>query len=179
MIYYYFTSFSEFFFHSLFPHFSPQYLWMLKVIKALKSRKLAKFKLLISFITKFYRNFTDDEKLMHFNGIYDHVLVHLGPYLLGIFYGYCTYNFNRKIKINSLILAIGKLVYFSGTSNINSFLGWTTSVILVGSLMFSSYKINSINRWFKYSFTTLSHTFWTFVLLWFCFASAGRKGKFD
>lgn len=56
----------------------------------------------------FRRNFTYEEKLRHFNGIYDDPLVHVGPYFIGIFYGYCIFNSERRVRINSILLTIGE-----------------------------------------------------------------------
>lgn len=101
---------------------------------------------------------------MYFNGIYDHPLVHLGPYLVGILFGFFTFSYDKKVRINSALVAIG----------------WTTSVVLFVLLMISSYKIDNFNPWLKHSFETLSHTFWSLVLLWICFASlSGYGGKSD
>lgn len=63
----------------------------------------------LSLIIKFQlsSNFTDEEKLMFVNGIYDHPLVHVGPYLVGIFYGYFTFNYDKQIRVRPMFLTIG------------------------------------------------------------------------
>lgn len=110
-----------------------------------------------------YRSQTDEEKLMYFNGIYNHPLVHLGPYLVGILFGFFAFNYDKKVRINSALVTVG----------------WTTSTILFILLMISSYKMDSLNPWLKHSFETISHTFWSLVLLWICFASiSGCGGNF-
>lgn len=99
---------------------------------------------------------------MHFNGIYDRPLVHLGPYIVGIFFGYFTIKAER-IRLHPLINAFG----------------WLTSIVLFALLMMSSFKLDSVNPWVKHSFATISHTFWSLVLLWICFASmSDRAGVF-
>lgn len=110
----------------------------------------------------FFSNLTDEEKLMHFNGIFDHPLVHLGPYLVGILFGFFAHNYEKKVRIHSALV----------------YIGWITSVVLFALLMLSSYKIDNVDPWLKQSFATISHTFWSLVLLWICFASmAGCGGK--
>lgn len=108
------------------------------------------------------RNLTDEEKLMHFNGIFDQPLVHLGPYLVGILFGFFAFSYEKKVRIHSALVTIG----------------WITSVVLFALLMLSSFKIDNVDPWLKQSFATISHTFWSLVLLWICFASmAGCGGK--
>lgn len=44
-----------------------------------------------------------------FNGVYYNSLIYMAPFLIGIFFGFCKYNYEGKIKINSFILFIGKV----------------------------------------------------------------------
>lgn len=124
---------------------------------------------------------------MHFNGVYDSPLVHLGPYLVGIFYGFFKYNTNfksKQIKMNLYLLLIGAArVALRFTIELLKnvlILGWTSSIVLVCLLMFTSNQMVQMNRWIKHSFATLGHTFWGLILLWTCVASnmSGLKGAF-
>lgn len=110
-----------------------------------------------------FRNFTHEERLMHFNGIYDHPLSHLGPYLVGIFFGFFAFNYDKKVKIHPMLVATG----------------WVTSGVLFLLLMMSSFNMDGVDPWVRQGFSTISHTFWSMILLWICFAlSSGYGGKF-
>lgn len=110
-----------------------------------------------------YRSFTSEERLIHFNGIYDRPLSHLGPYLIGIFFGFFSFNSDKKLKVNPMLIAIG----------------WIVSFVLCILLMMSAYSMDGVDPWIKQSFATISHTFWSLVLLWICFAtSSGYGGEF-
>lgn len=112
----------------------------------------------------FNRNFTNEERLIHFNGIYDRPLSHIGPYLVGIFFGFFSFNNDKKLQINPMLITIG----------------WVMSCVLFGLLMIGSYSMDGVDAWIKQSFATISHTFWSLVLLWVCFASTtGYGGESD
>ncbi|CRL04483.1 CLUMA_CG017564, isoform A [Clunio marinus] len=105
-------------------------------------------------------NLTSEEKLMFFNGIYEHPILHLGPYLVGIFFGCLSCNLNKKVKINSVCLSIG----------------WIIALTLY--CLVSFYKVDNVNNlWMKYGFFALSHTFWALILLWISFVTMTSSGE--
>lgn len=80
-----------------------------------KCRKLLMIRIHTELLHLYYLlhsgNLTIEEKLMQFNGIFGtNPMVHVGPYLAGICYGFCRYSSGKKIKMNSLLLIIGKVL---------------------------------------------------------------------
>lgn len=57
---------------------------------------------------------------MHFNGIYEQPLVRLGPYLVGIFFGYFMCRNNKSITLNKTVFTFGKFIVFMIRSKINN-----------------------------------------------------------
>lgn len=55
--------------------------------------------------------------------------------------------------------------------------GWITCLILAALMLFGPYYVkDSSNPWLKSSFATMSHTLWSIVLMWICFASVSGIG---
>lgn len=99
---------------------------------------------------------------MFFNGIYNPPLVQVGPYLVGIFFGYFSFHYDKKVKIHVGLMAIG----------------WLTSTILFVLLMFNYYEMENVNPWLRLGFANTANVLWAFVLLWVCFVSVSEwRGK--
>lgn len=114
-----------------------------------------------------------------FNGVYYNSLIYMTPFLIGIFFGYCKYNYEGKIKINLAILLIGSFHINLHIINFNYFmsiLGSCSCVLLLIILLLNSFKMDNMSYTIQTIVANLSHVFMSLILLWCCVISMSNYG---